>query len=83
MILSIPAILGSCVTELPDMFSDKSLGITEWLIFLFATVIACLVGLASMKLLNYIANRSSFKSFSYYCWAVGALAVIFGIVILF
>lgn len=82
-LLSIPAILGSCVTELPDMFADKSLGLTEWLIFLFATVVACLVGLASMKLLNYIANRSSFKSFSYYCWVVGALAVIFGIVILF
>ncbi|MBQ8235265.1 MAG: undecaprenyl-diphosphate phosphatase [Clostridia bacterium] len=82
-LLSIPAILGSCVTELPDMFADKILGLTDWLIFLFATVVACLVGLASMKLLNYIANRSSFKSFSYYCWVVGALAVIFGIVILF
>lgn len=81
-LMSIPAILGSCVTELPDMFSDKSLKPTDWLIFLFATVVACLVGIASMKLLQFIANRSSFKSFSYYCWAVGALAVIGGIVLL-
>ena len=81
-LMSIPAILGSCVTELPDMFADKSLGATDWLIFLGATVVACLVGIASMKLLQFIANRSSFKSFSYYCWAVGAIAIVGGILLL-
>ena len=81
-LMSIPAILGSCVTELPDMFADQSLKPTDWLIFLLATAVACLVGIASMKLLQFIANRSSFKSFSYYCWGVGAIAIIGGILLL-
>ena len=81
-LLSIPAILGSCVTELPDMFSDNSLQVGDWLIFAAATVVSCLVGLASMKLLHYIAKNSSFKPFSYYCFAVGGLAVIGGVLLL-
>ncbi|MBP3322444.1 MAG: undecaprenyl-diphosphate phosphatase [Clostridia bacterium] len=81
-LLSIPAILGSCVTELPELFSDSSLRVGDWLIFLAATAVACLVGLASMKLLDYIAKKSSFKPFSYYCFAVGTLAVIGGVLLL-
>lgn len=81
-LMSIPAILGSCVTELPDMFSDSSLGATDWLIFLLATVVACLIGIASMKLLQYISSKSSFKPFSYYCWAVGAVSIVGGILLL-
>lgn len=81
-LLSIPAILGSCVTELPDLFSDASLKVGDWLIFAGATVVSCLVGLASMKLLHYIAKNSSFKPFSYYCFAVGGLAVIGGILLI-
>ncbi len=79
-LLSIPAILGSCVTELPEMFSDNSIGAADWAVFLAATGVACVVGLLSMKLLNYLANKSSFKGFSFYCWAVGALAIVGGIV---
>lgn len=82
-LLSIPAICGSCVTELPEFFSNESLESADWMVFLNATVVACIVGLLAMKLLKYISEHSTFRSFSYYCWAVGAAAVIGGIVLLF
>ncbi len=79
-LLSIPAILGSAVVKLPDMFSDSSLGAGDWAVFAGATVIACVVGLLSMKLLKYISVHSTFRSFSYYCFAVGGVAVVGGII---
>ena len=78
--LSIPAILGSAVVKLPNMFSDSSLGAGDWAVFAGATVIACAVGLLSMKLLKYISAHSTFRSFSYYCFAVGGVAVVGGII---
>ncbi len=79
-LLSIPAILGSFVTEIPDMFSEGNLGAGDWMIFLLAAAVACIIGLLSMKLLNYIAEKDTFKGFSYYCWAVGGIAIIAGII---
>ena len=79
-LLSIPAILGSAVVKLPNMFSDSSLGAGDWAVFAGATVIACAVGLLSMKLLKYISVHSTFRSFSYYCFAVGGVAVVGGII---
>ena len=35
------------------------------------------VGFAAMKLLMYISKKSNFTMFAYYCWVVGAAAVIF------
>ncbi len=34
------------------------------------------VGVAAMKLLNYISKKSNFRMFSYYCWAAGVLAIL-------
>ena len=81
-LLSIPAILGSSVTELPDLFTSNNLTAGNWIAMFTATAISCIVGLLSMKLLNFIAEKSTFKGFSYYCFAVGALAIIGGIVLL-
>ncbi len=79
-LLSIPAILGSAVVKLPHMISDRSLEAGDWAVFAGATVIACVVGLLSMKLLKYISVHSTFRSFSYYCFAVGGVAIAGGIV---
>ncbi len=81
-LLSIPAILGSSVAELPDLFASNNLTASNWIAMLAATAVACIVGLLSMKLLHFIAEKSTFKGFSFYCFAVGALAIIGGIVLL-
>lgn len=82
-LLSIPAILGSCVAKLPDLAHTEGLSAKDWAVFTAATAVACIVGLCSMKLLNLIAARSTFKGFSFYCFAVGAIAAIAGAVMLF
>lgn len=73
-ILSIPAILGSTViTVLKDFENisfDSSMGV------ILAGVAASFIsGLAAIKLLEYISNKHNFKVFSYYCFAVGFLAI--------
>lgn len=79
-ILSIPAILGACVLKLPDFFQTAaSEGSTNLLIYLAGALVAALVGVAAMKLLNYISKKSNFRVFSYYCVAAGLFAIIWGI----
>ncbi len=81
-ILSIPAILGASVFKVPDLFA-QSTSASEWGIYLVGMAAAALVGIAAMRLLQYISKHSNFRMFSYYCWAVGAIAAVYGIIRLF
>ncbi|MDD4772215.1 MAG: undecaprenyl-diphosphate phosphatase [Eubacteriales bacterium] len=75
-ILSIPAILGANILEIPTLLSTpvpKS-DITAYMAGMAA---AALAGVAAMKLLIYISRRASFKIFSVYCITVGLLTFIF------
>lgn len=80
-IMSIPAILGACVLKIPDFVSTvatedpSSLGI-----YFAGALTAGIVGVLAMKLLQFIAKRSTFKYFSIYSLAVGVGAVIYSIV---
>ncbi len=84
-ILSIPAILGACVLELPDFISqtlaenDTSLLLT----YIAGALSAMIVGILAIKLLIMISKKSNFRVFSYYCAAAGALAIVLGIIGLF
>ena len=77
-ILSIPAILGSvAVTLLKDHDALSASGNTSAIIAGMAA--AFVSGLAAIKLLNYITKKHSFKCFAYYCFAIGAAAIVYGI----
>ena len=80
-ILSIPAILGACVLDLPDFISETvSSGDSAQLMIYFAGASAAmLVGIAAMKLLIYISKKSNFRAFSYYSAAAGTAAIIAGV----
>ena len=79
-ILSIPAILGACVLELPDFFRTASAeGSTQLLIYLAGAAVAALTGVGAMKLLTYISKKSNFRIFSYYCIAAGLFAITWGV----
>lgn len=74
-LMSIPAILGACVVELPDLFSegfDISLAIPV----LVGAVTAAVVGFFAIKLLQYLTKNKSFTFFAVYCIIVGAAAII-------
>ncbi len=74
-LMSIPAILGACVTELPDMFSegfDAEMAIPV----LCGAVTAAVVGFFAIKLLQYLTKNKSFTFFAVYCIVIGASAII-------
>ncbi len=78
-ILSIPAILGSVVITLLKDFESLALGANAGVFF--AGVAASFVsGLLAIKLLTYITNKHSFKSFAYYCMGLGVIAIVIDIV---
>lgn len=78
-ILSIPAILGAAILELPDLFTETHEP-TTWLTYLAGAFTAMIVGILAIKLVSWISEHATFKGFSYYCFAVGTLAIILGII---
>ena len=81
-ILSIPAILGAAVLELPDLIAETTSGSvsgTLWLTYLAGALAAMLVGILAIKLVSWISEHATFKGFSYYCFTVGTIAIVMGI----
>lgn len=79
-LMSIPAILGACVVELPDMFSENF--DAEMLIPVLAGAItAMVVGFFAIKLLQYLTKNKSFTFFAVYCIIVGAVSVVADLII--
>ncbi len=76
-ILSVPAILGANIFNVPDMLRTPvpSADIPAYLCGMLA---AALTGVLAMRLLAYISKKTNFRIFSFYCVIVGVLAVIFG-----
>ncbi len=79
-LMSIPAIIGACVFELPDMFSE---GFSSSLMVpvLVGAVTAAVVGFFAIKLLQYLAKNKSFTIFAIYCLIIGATAIVADILI--
>lgn len=74
-IMSIPAILGAAVTDIPNVL-EGSVRSADILPFIFGTLVAFASGIGAMKLLIYISRKSNFKIFSIYCVLVGILIII-------
>ncbi len=74
-LMSIPAIVGACVFELPDMFSE-GFSADILLPVIAGAVTAAVVGFFAIKLLQYLAKNKSFTFFAVYCLIVGVAAVI-------
>ena len=76
-ILSIPAIIGANILSISDVFKNP-IPSSDVIPYIAGTIAAAVVGILAMKFLIYISRKSNFRMFSYYCWAVGLLAIIFG-----
>ena len=77
-IMSIPAILGALVLELLD-FSPEMLSGTDMVNYLAGTLVSAVVGYVCIKTMLVIVRGKKFKYFAYYCFAMGAFAVLFSI----
>ncbi len=69
-LLSIPAVAGAALLEVPKLFKSTNPA-NNWGLFIVAAVISFLSGLLAIYLLLKILRKHSLEGFSYYCWAVG------------
>jgi len=74
-IMSIPAILGAALIKLVKIGDDK-LTSTELGYYAIGMVIAALVGFIFINLLINIIKKRGVVIFAYYCFAIGAIAII-------
>ena len=76
-LLMIPATIGALGLT---MISSDGRGSVPSLNVLLGTVAAFLTGYASLRLLLGMIRRGKFYRFAYYCWGVGAVALILSLV---
>lgn len=77
-IMSIPAILGALVLELLDL-APEMLSASDVVNYLVGTVVSGIVGYVCIKTMLVIVRGKKFKYFAYYCFAMGAFAVLFSV----
>lgn len=78
LLLSIPAVF--CAT-IVSLFKAIRAGIDFSLfpVYFAGFVVAAVVGFFAIQLIRQLMKKGSFGKFAYYCWAVGALAIILSI----
>lgn len=74
-IMSIPAVLGAVVFKLKD-FSMDMVTQTQLVDYLIGTIVAAAVGFFAIKVMLVVVRGRKFKGFAYYCFAIGAIALI-------
>lgn len=74
-IMSIPAVLGAAVLDLKDIGSEHLTG-AEWTNYIIGAVVAAVVGYICIKTMLVLVRDKKFKYFAYYCFAMGAVAII-------
>ena len=73
-LLSIPAIFGAAVLEFRKMN-----GVQELWTMLIGTAVAFGVGILSLIFLMRIIKVGKISNFSYYCWSLGIIMIIFAV----
>lgn len=74
-LLSLPAVLGATVLSFLDVLE---IGLDAALLpqYLVGVLVSAVVGYVSIHLVNLLATKGRFGSFSYYCWAVGLIGLV-------
>lgn len=74
-IMSVPTILGASVLELDTLWAANR-SQEELCVYALGALCAVLTAILAMKLLTYISKKSNFRTFSYYCFALGVLVIV-------
>ena len=74
-LMSIPAVLGANIISIGDAVAQ---GIDTAMLpaYLIGTLVAAVSGYFAIGLVNLLADKGKFGKFAYYCWGIGAAAVI-------
>ena len=79
-LMSIPAVLGANILSIVDAVKA---GIDTSLLpmYLVGVLVAMVSGYASISLLRFIARKSRFGGFAYYCWGAGLVTLILSLIV--
>lgn len=74
-LMSIPAVLGANVLTIGDAVQQ---GIDTSMLpaYILGTAVAAVSGYFAIRLVNLLASKGKFGNFAYYCWGIGAAAVV-------
>jgi len=75
-LLSLPAVLGATLLKVIKVAKAGTFDTQLLPMYLTGMVIAGVVGYFSISLVKLLASKGKFGSFAYYCWIVGAAALI-------
>ncbi len=74
-IVSIPAILGAAILDVPDLFKTGVTG-SEMINYTVGTIVSGVVGYICIKTMLKIVRKKKFKVFSIYCAVMGLISII-------
>lgn len=74
-IMSIPAILGAAILDISD-FGKDGMTSSDLGCYIAGAIVAAVVGYICIKTMLIIVRNRKFKYFAYYCYIIGAVAII-------
>lgn len=80
-LLSLPAVLGATLLQVVQAIGDESIDLSLLPKYLVGMVVAGVVGYFAIQLVKMLADKGKFGKFAYYCWIVGAVALVASFVI--
>ncbi len=78
-LISLLSVAGAVLLKLIDVIKDGA-DLSMLPSYLVGMVIAGVVGYASIRFLQKIVSRGRFGGFAWYCWIVGALAIVISLI---
>lgn len=80
-LMSLPAILGANILELKDAIGTDfgTTVLPDLPMYLVGVMVAAVVGYFAIRLVKSLADKGKFGKFAYYCWAVGGISLVVGI----
>lgn len=79
-LMSIPAVLGANILSIGEAV-QAGIELSELPMYIVGTIVAAVAGYFAIRMVNNLAGRGKFGAFAYYCWGVGAAAVITSLII--
>lgn len=74
-LLSIPAVLGANILSIGDAV-QQGIDVSQLPAYIVGTIVAAVSGFFAIRLVNRLADKGKFGHFAYYCWGIGAAAVV-------
>ena len=80
LLLSIPAVFGATIASLYSAIKT-GIDLSRLPVYLAGFIVATVVGFFAIQLIRRLINKGGLSKFAYYCWGVGALALILSLVL--